>query len=130
IANRLSLAGRQAASAWTFLAIPLVFYAAVRFWPAAQAVYLSFTSWNLLGPERWVGLQNYAKLLEDPVFWAALRNSLLYVGLGLPVSMGLSFLVAYHLDRVRFGHGLLRALYFLPHLTTAAAMAWVWQWFY
>jgi len=59
-----------------------------------------------------------------------LRNSLLYVALGLPVSLLLSFLVAYHLDRVRFGHGLLRALYFLPHLTTAAAMAWVWKWFY
>jgi multiple sugar transport system permease protein len=36
----------------------------------------------------------------------------------------------YYLDRVRFGHGLLRALYFIPHLTTAVAMAWVWRWFY
>src|SRR3954447_19530582 len=107
MANRLSLAGRQAASAWTFLAIPLLFYAVVRFWPAAQAVYLSFTSWNLLGSERWVGLANYARLLHDPVFWAALRNSLLYVALGLPISLLLSFLVAYHLDRVRFAHGLL-----------------------
>jgi multiple sugar transport system permease protein len=36
----------------------------------------------------------------------------------------------YHLDRVRFLHGFIRALYFLPFLTTATAMAWVWRWFY
>lgn len=42
----------------------------------------------------------------------------------------ISFAVAYYLDRVRFMHGFIRALYFLPFLTTAAAMAWVWRWFY
>src|SRR5690606_775046 len=42
----------------------------------------------------------------------------------------LSFVIAYQLDRVRFMHGFIRALYFLPFLTTAAAMAWVWRWFY
>jgi multiple sugar transport system permease protein len=50
--------------------------------------------------------------------------------LGLPISLVLSFVVAYYLDRVRFMHGLLRGLYFIPYLTTAAAMAWVWRWFY
>ena len=39
-------------------------------------------------------------------------------------------MIAYHLDRVRFMHGFIRALYFLPFLTTAVAMAWVWRWFY
>jgi len=38
--------------------------------------------------------------------------------------------VAYYLDQVRFGHGLIRAFYFIPHLTTSVAMAWVWRWFY
>ena len=41
-----------------------------------------------------------------------------------------SFVIAYYLDRVRFMHGFIRALYFLPFLTTAVAMAWVWRWFY
>jgi multiple sugar transport system permease protein len=38
--------------------------------------------------------------------------------------------VAYHLDQVRFLRGLIRTLCFIPFLTTAAAMAWVWRWFY
>ena len=46
------------------------------------------------------------------------------------LGMLISFVIAYYLDRVRFGQGLLRALYFVPHLTTAVAMAWVWRWFY
>jgi multiple sugar transport system permease protein len=49
---------------------------------------------------------------------------------GVVVSLTLAFLVAYHLDRIRVGHALLRALYFVPHVTTAVAMAWVWRWLY
>ena len=57
-------------------------------------------------------------------------NTFQYLVVGVAVSLALSFLIAYHLDRVRVGHALLRALYFVPHLTTAVAMAWVWRWFY
>ena len=70
------------------------------------------------------------RLVQDPAFWKVIGNTFLYLGLGVPISMLLSFVIAYYLDRVRFGHGLLRALYFIPHLTTAVAMAWVWRWFY
>ncbi|MSP89796.1 MAG: sugar ABC transporter permease [Alphaproteobacteria bacterium] len=124
------MAGKQAVWAWAFLAVPLVFYGVVRFYPTAQAFYLSFTSWNLLGEARFIGVDNYVRLTQDPVFWKVAVNSFEYVALGLPISLVLSFVIAYYLDRVRFGHALLRALYFLPHLTTAAAMAWVWRWLY
>lgn len=128
--ERLTIAGKQAVWAWAFLAVPLVFYGVVRFYPTAQAFYLSFTSWNLLGEARFIGVDNYVRLTQDPVFWKVAVNSFEYVALGLPISLVLSFVIAYYLDRVRFGHALLRALYFLPHLTTAAAMAWVWRWLY
>lgn len=128
--ERLTIAGKQAVWAWAFLALPLAFYGVVRFFPTAQAFYLSFTSWNLLGAARFIGFDNYVRLTQDPVFWKVAVNSFEYVALGLPISLVLSFIIAYYLDQVRFGHGLLRALYFLPHLTTAAAMAWVWRWLY
>ena len=126
----LSLARKQAVWAWTFLAVPIVFYGVVRFWPALDAFSLSLTRWNLAGPRQFVGFDNYDRLLHDLVFWQVLGNTFEYLLLGLPVSLVLSFVIAYYLDRVRSGHGLLRALYFLPHLTTATAMAWVWRWFY
>lgn len=121
---------KRVAWAWGFLALPLVFYAVIRFYPTFEAFYVSLHSWRLIGERRWVGLGNYARLAADPVFRKVFGNTFLYLAIGTPVSIVLSFIVAYHLDRVRFMHGFIRALYFLPFLTTAAAMAWVWRWFY
>jgi multiple sugar transport system permease protein len=126
----LTLARKQAVWAWAFLAVPILFYVVVRFWPALDAFSLSLTRWNLVGPRQFVGLDNYDRLVRDPVFWQVLGNTFEYLLLGLPVSLALAFVIAFWLDRVQSGHGLLRALYFLPHLTTATAMAWVWRWFY
>lgn len=126
----MTLARRQALWAWVFLALPLAYFAVVRFWPAVDAMLLSLSRWNLVGPRRYVGLANYERMAADPVFWQVLGNTFEYLLLGLPVSLLLAFVIAFHLDRVQYGQGLLRALYFLPHLTTATAMAWVWRWFY
>ncbi len=128
--DRLSLHTRRALWAWTFLAIPIVFYAGVRLYPAADALLMSLTDWNIVGQRRFIGLGNYRRLAADPAFWKVMGNTVHYLIVGVVVSLGLSFLVAYHLDRVRVGHALLRALYFVPHITTAVAMAWVWRWFY
>ncbi len=128
--SRQTLARKQAVWAWIFLAVPIVYFTAVRFWPAVDAFSLSLSRWNLVGPRHFVGLENYRHLAADPVFWQVLGNTFEYLALGLPISLFLAFVIAYQLDRVRTGQGVLRALYFLPHLTTATAMAWVWRWFY
>jgi multiple sugar transport system permease protein len=128
--SRLTIHQKQVIWAWTFLAVPIVFYVVIRFWPTANAMWLSFTNWNLLRPARFVGLTNYIKLYNDPVFWKVFGNTFAYLIIGTPVSLLLSFIIAYELEKVRFLHGLIRALYFLPFLTTAAALAWVWRWFY
>jgi multiple sugar transport system permease protein len=128
--HRLTMAQKQVFWAWVFLAIPVVFYVVIRFWPTANAFLISFQKWNLLGSRTWAGLDNYVKLWNDPVFWKVFGNTFLYLILGTPISLALSFLVAFHLDKLRFMHGFLRALYFLPFMTSAVAMAWVWRWFY
>ena len=128
--DRLSLRARQTLTAWTFLALPIAFYVSIRFYPTADALLTSLTDWNIVGPRRFVGLANYRRLLTDPSFWQVMGNTFEYLIVGVIVSLGLAFLVAYHLDRVRVGHALLRALYFVPHITTAVAMAWVWRWLY
>ncbi|MDF2812495.1 MAG: transporter permease subunit [Microvirga sp.] len=126
----LSLSHKRVLWAWTFLAIPILFYSVIRFWPTLQAIALSFTNWSLMRPASFVGLENYTRLVQDPLFWQVFRNTFLYLIIGTPISLLLSFAIAYYLDRVQFMHGLIRAIYFLPFLTTAAAMAWVWRWFY
>jgi multiple sugar transport system permease protein len=125
-----TIEGKRVVWAWAFLALPLVFYIVIRFYPTLDAFWVSFHSWKLIGEKRFVGLDNYWKLWADPLFWKVFYNTFAYLIIGMPISLALSFLVAYQLDRVRFMHGFIRALYFLPFLTSAAAMAWVFRWFY
>ncbi|MCC5958319.1 MAG: sugar ABC transporter permease [Rhodobacteraceae bacterium] len=128
--SRLSIERKRTVWAWAFLSVPIFFYVVIRFYPTADAMVLSFQNWNLLGARSWAGLDNYVRLWGDPVFWKVFRNTFMYLILGTPISLVISFVIAYNLDKTRFLHGTLRALYFLPFLTTAVAMAWVWRWFY
>ncbi|MGX1789581.1 carbohydrate ABC transporter permease [Bosea sp. NPDC055332] len=126
----LTLQQKQVVWAWGFLAVPILFYGLIRFYPTVEAFIISTTNWNLMSSPSFVGLANFKRLMADPVFWQVFRNTFLYLLIGTPLSLVLAFTIAYHLDRVRFMHGFIRALYFLPFLTTATAMAWVWRWFY
>ncbi|MBL8698201.1 MAG: sugar ABC transporter permease [Alphaproteobacteria bacterium] len=121
---------KQAVWAWVFLALPLLFFVAIRLFPTGYTSWVSLTEWNLLKPKLFIGADNYVKLWSDPVFWQVFANTFKYLLIGMPTSLVLSFMVAYYLDQVRFLQGFIRALYFIPFLTTAAAMAWVWRWFY
>ncbi|MBL4646713.1 MAG: sugar ABC transporter permease [Rhizobiales bacterium] len=126
----LTIRQKRIVWAYSFLALPLVFYIVIRFYPTANAFVLSFQEWNLLSDRTWTGLDNFKKLWHDEVFWKVFKNTFVYLLLGTPISLVMAFFIAFQLDKVRFMHGLLRALYFLPFMTSAVAMAWVWRWFY
>lgn len=128
--RNLSIRQKQVIWAWAFLALPILFYCIIRFYPTGNAIVISFQNWNLLGDRTWAGFENYIRLWNDPVFWKVFKNTFVYVLIGTPTSLVLSFVIAYHLDKVRFMHGFIRMLYFLPFMTSAVAMAWVWRWFY
>ncbi|ENN85325.1 binding protein-protein-dependent transport system inner membrane component [Rhizobium freirei PRF 81] len=130
LTDRLSMRTRRLIWVWSFLALPILFYSVIRFYPTVEAFWLSFTDWDLMNPPNFIGIANYQKLFSDPEFWKVFKNTFTYLLIGTPISLLVSFTIAYFLDRVHFMHGFIRALYFLPYLTTAAAMAWVWRWFY
>jgi len=117
--------------AYIFLIVPILFYVIIRFYPTLFAFYLSLTDWNIVSTEmNLVGLKNYRELFSDSVFWITLKNTITYVVWGLPISMFLGFVLAYHIDRVKVGDGLYKAMYFIPYITSMVAVAWVWRWLY
>ena len=126
----MSLSKKRALTAWNFIAVPLIYFILVRFYPTLDAFSISLTDWNIVGEKQYIGFDNFIALWNDPVFWVVLGNTFEYLLLGVQISLILSFIIAYYLDQIRFGHGFLRACYFIPFLTTAVAMAWVWRWFY
>lgn len=122
--------------AFWFTAPALALIALFFFVPVAASLLLSFTDFDIyaLGDRsrmRFVGLDNYQRLLEDPLFWTALRNTLYFVLIGGPlsvaVSLGAALLVNHRLVQFK---GLFRSLLFLPVVATLVAVAVVWRYLY
>lgn len=90
--------------------------------PMAAAFYNSFTSVTLFKAGEWIGLQNYDRLLfRDPVFKLVINNMLLYVGLSIPLTIGLSLLLALLLRQSFRGNHLFRTIIYIPSLLVGAA---------
>lgn len=127
----LSLRQREAIWAYVMLAIPLLFFAVIRFWPAIQSFKLSLYTWHV-NPERreFIGLQYYETLFNNPAFIQALKNTLMYTIIIVPSAIILGLGIALMLESIIKGRGWFRAIYFAPYITPAVAVAWVWGWMY
>ena len=98
--------------------------------PLLFAFYLSFHRWNLLEPAKpFVGLDHYIGLARDGLFWNAAKNTAIYA-LYVPLTMACALGVATLLNRSIKGVALLRAIFFLPYITSFVAISIVWQWMY
>lgn len=90
---------------------------------------VSFREWDILSDAKpWVGIANYANLFKDEVFLKSLRNTMIYVGVCVPAQIVLGLGVAILIQRVNRFAGLFRMIYFIPFVTSAVAVAWVWRW--
>lgn len=115
---------------WVFVA-PYVAGLLIFFlFPVATSIYYSFTSYDLFNPPQWVGLQNWASVLRDPVLWKAVRNVLLFTVIFVPSQTILACIFAVGLNQKLRAMKLFRVCYFLPVVTPWVGAALVWQWLY
>jgi multiple sugar transport system permease protein len=129
-AARNGLALREAIAAWSFLTPSLILLLLFSAVPLLFAFYLSFHGWNLLEPAKpFVGLRHYIDLATDGLFWNAVKNTAIY-SLYVPATMACALAVALLLNRSIKGVALLRAVFFLPYITSFVAISIVWQWMY
>jgi ABC-type sugar transport system permease subunit len=121
---------RETTAAWSFIAPSLVLLLVFSAVPLLFAFYLSFHGWNLLEPAKpFVGLGHYIELASDGLFWNAAKNTAIYA-LYVPLTMACALGVAILLNRSIKGVALLRAIFFLPYITSFVAISIVWQWMY
>lgn len=100
-------------------------------YPAVATMWESLFSAARNGhPARFVGLDNYAALLDDDIFMLSLRNNLLYAAVTIPLSVGLALLMALAVNRRLRGSALTRAAFFIPSLLPMIAIANLWLFFY
>jgi multiple sugar transport system permease protein len=125
-----SIKRRRALTAYGFLAPSLVIFLVFRHGPGVASIFLGFFDWSLLDRPHFVGLNNYAALVRDSLFWRALWNTLAYTFFTVPVDVVLSVGLAVALNRRMRGISLVRLAYFLPVITATAIVAVLWKWLY
>lgn len=127
----MTLAAKRTATAYIFLALPLVFFICVRFGPMVYMLAMSFTDWGLLRKElHFIGFENYKTVLTDLVFLKSLGNTARYAIFGAPSVIVLSLFAALLLDLIPKGKAVYRLIYVLPYITPIVAVSWVWRWMY
>lgn len=114
---------------YLFLAPALLVILVFILYPMVAVVYYSFTEYNIVTPPQWAGIQNYRKLVQDPIFWLALKNSLIYL-IATPTLIVLSVMLAIIVNRSLPGIQVFRALYYMPAVSGSIAIGITWRWLF
>ncbi|HEV2219601.1 MAG TPA: sugar ABC transporter permease [Casimicrobiaceae bacterium] len=117
--------------AWLLLLPAMTLLALFTHYPAIANLWHSFDSTARADhPSVFVGLDNYRSMVEDPIFWQALKNNLWYAVGTIPLSIALALLMAIWVNNRIPGRGILRLAYFTPTILPMIAVANIWLFFY
>lgn len=121
----LGLKRREAIAAWLFVAPALIGFLAFFVWPAVRGFYYSFTDFDLLTAPEFVGLDNYVRMGQDPLFWNALGTTSYYVLLNIGLQTVLALGIAVLMHRLTQSM-VIRGIVILPYLIANVIAALVW----
>lgn len=114
---------------YAFLMPTFVLYGIYTVYPIIASYWYSFVEWNgFTANTRWVGIENYQRVLDDPMFWDSVRITIVFMLIVAPLRVFGSFLLAIVLNSPRMPWaGFFRTVYFLPVVTTTAIVGVVMQ---
>ena len=113
---------REALVGYGFVLIPMAVFGVFFLYPIVYAVYISFFEWGVLGKVESVGLENYRYLFDDDLFWRALKNTLYYTVIVVPLQMALGLALAVIVNAGLRGKGFFRSAYYFPSIASSAAI--------
>ena len=127
-------AGLSRKRVWLFLAVCLapagLSVLTWAYYPLGRGLLMAFQDYRVLGGSRWVGVDNFVAVLTQPVFWRAMLNSFLYVGLSIVVGFFVPVFLALALAEIPRGKTLFRTVFYLPAMTSPIIIAFLWRQFY
>ncbi len=125
--KKSAMVRRNRITGYTFLLPNIIGFALFVFLPVLASFFMSFTEWNGFGPLKFVGLDNYLKLLDDDNFKISFINSIIFTIVSVPVTLFLALIVSVWLNAGIKFLKLFRTAVFLPYVTATIAVAVVWQ---
>lgn len=114
---------------YLFILPPVLGFLLFGLFPVVYSFYGSFTDWDGLGHMDFIGLGNYKDIFTDELFYKAMFNTL-FMMLGIPVGIFLSLMLALGLNRRIPGTTVFRVVYYIPVISSLAAISILWQWAY
>lgn len=118
------------ANGYMFIAVAMIIFSVFTIYPLISAVITSFQDYKPFGSE-WVRLDNYRNALTNKLFWKAVRNTVVYTAVTVPLSLAIAFVVSMMI--MPFGkrtQSVFKSLYYLPAVASAVATSMVWIWIY
>jgi multiple sugar transport system permease protein len=128
------MAGNRGFQKWKwvilFLAPSLIGLLLFTVYPILSSFWLAFHDWNLMSPPKWVGLENFENLLNDASFWTALRYTLTFIVLYIPIVFALGLGLALFLNQKLRGIVVVRTATFLPVVASWVVVSLIWKWIF
>lgn len=127
MSKTLNLSKKQNGVAFLFLSPWILGFLVLTMGPMLGSLYLSFTDYDLFNAPTWAGIENYARLGDDPRYLASLKVTLNYVLFSVPLKLGFALFIALILNRGLRGLGFYRSVFYLPSLlggSVAVALMW------
>ncbi|MGI5929812.1 carbohydrate ABC transporter permease [Pseudoflavonifractor sp.] len=129
--SKLSAAARREENwGWIMVAPTIVGLLILNVWPFIQTLYASFCEHLGFGHYKFIGLDNYINMFQNPDFWKATWNTIYFCILTVPIGLFLSLLVAILLNAKIKGKSFFRSVFFLPMICAPAAVTMVWRWIF
>ncbi len=119
---------QQALNGWAFVSVPVVLFVLFLLAPIVAAIVLSFSDYSIIGSTTWTGLDNYRRMLHDSFFWIAMRNTVQYTVMFVPLGLVTALGAALLLNRRSRAVGLFRTFFYIPVVSSTVATATVWYW--
>jgi multiple sugar transport system permease protein len=113
---------------WVFMAGAVFCFALFSWWPMIRGVIVSFQR-TRRGVTTWVGWTNYDRVVHDPSFWTAWKNTLYFTALALILGYAVPFIVAIIFNELRHARGYLRALVYLPVMLPPASALFLFKYY-
>jgi multiple sugar transport system permease protein len=117
-------------AAYAIMAAGILCFGLFAWYPLVKGLELSFQQNNFVDPPRWVGLENFRRVVEDPLFATAWRNTFEFTGLALVLGYAVPFLCAVVFNELRHLQGFFRAAVYLPVMLPPAVSILLWKYFY
>ena len=119
---RLTPKGRESIVGYGFISIPMALFLFLSVGIFFYAIYISTFDWGIMGPNKSVGLDNYRKAFSDPIFLKAIRNSVKYALIVVPIQSALGLFLALLVNSKIKGSKFFRSAFYFPSIASSAAI--------